>query len=145
MIRQQALQKIADSLLAGIARDPEAPHYRDATFAKKLDHSNRMAQTRLHPPPNEAGYRELLIAEWIDVLQIAQLTAHQEQVFLLRASGWTFESIGRKRGHSKQGAQNIFLQALKKISRARSVYRYTGLADVYRQEVSRAISLGAKR
>ena len=55
----------------------------------------------------------------------------------MRLEGRTFEDIGRLRRHTKQAAQNIFVQALKKFARALAVYEYTGLAEVYQNEINR--------
>ena len=72
--------------------------------------------------------------DWREILEMARLTARQREVFCLRAMGHTYEEIGRKNGHTKQGAQNIFLQAVKKIRAAYYVYPYAGLAQVYREQ-----------
>ncbi|MBL8088141.1 MAG: hypothetical protein JNM85_08755 [Chthonomonas sp.] len=82
-----------------------------------------------------AGY--LLRREWLIIGRLAALTARQHDIFFKRISGWTFEEIGREAGHSKQGAQNIFRQALKKICRSEYVYPYAGLSEVYQAEIRR--------
>ncbi len=79
----------------------------------------------------------LLANECREVYHRAKLTKRQSKVLEMRLGGWTFEEIGKKRGHSKQGAQHIFLQALKKLARALRVYPYKGLSEVYQDELRR--------
>jgi DNA-binding NarL/FixJ family response regulator len=96
-----------------------------------------------HSRPPDIEY--LLRAEWSLVADAAHLTANQQSVFEKRLSGWTFEEIGRQRGHSKQAAQNIFRQALKKLVRAWFADPLHGLADVYRQETLRGLKSRPRR
>ncbi len=130
------LSLVADALLATLDRDPRCPAYSEEAWERK----ERLAQRRepqIRMPPSEQAFDWLFLREWADILRSARLTKGQTEVFLLRAAGHTFESIGARRGHTKQGSLNIFLQAVKKIRRARNVYRYAGLSQVYRDEVKR--------
>jgi hypothetical protein len=52
----------------------------------------------------------LLATECSEIYDTAQLTAHQSRVLEMRLNGWTFEEIGRRRGHTKQAAQRIFFR-----------------------------------
>lgn len=90
------------------------------------------------PPPGSPSVADWIFRkEWQFILKHAGLTDRQRDVCLQRLAGWTFVEIGRQGGHSKQGAQNIFFQALKKIRSAWRVYPYAGLSSIYRQEVAR--------
>lgn len=137
-MRQNELSLAADSLLSQAARDPSAPHYREHAFRRKLNNSNRKAQKLPLPAgAKEANY--LLKEEWAEVIEDARLTPRQLTVLALRLQGQTFEQIGLAGGHTKQGAQNIFFQAAKKLVRAWMDYPYRGLNEVYREEVSRGV------
>lgn len=133
------LRFIADALLALCEPDPLQPFYSEESF----DHKIKLARIR---EPRAAGLllekhgdSALVAQECEDLLQTARLTIRQTEVLHLRLEGHTFEEIGRAGNHSKQGAQKIFVQALKKLQRASSVYRYEGLGDVYRQETRRGL------
>ena len=79
----------------------------------------------------------LLANECREIYNTARLTRRQSKVLEMRLGWWTFEEIGVKRGHTRQGAQQIFLQALKKLARALRVYPYKGLSEVYQDELRR--------
>lgn len=128
----------ADKLLSTIERDPGAPHYREDSFRRKVEDSNRRA-LRLPLPLGGRESNYLLQKEWSDVVEAADLTERQLAILLLRLEGHTFESIGQQRGHSKQGAQNIFFQAAKKLVRAWMEYPYRGMSEVFREEVRRGV------
>lgn len=133
------LGRLADRILARCPRDPDAPHYSEETFRRKL----RLAaarEARLPPRPAQPAREYLWKVEWEAIFDLAELTGAQARVLAWRLDGWTFEEIGRRRGHSKQGAQSVFRQALRKVLAARERYRYTGLSDVYRSETRRGTS-----
>ncbi len=135
-MRRNALSLAADELLSRIERDPRAPHYSEDSFRRKVDASNRRASTIPLPMGGkEAQY--LLQQEWAEVVEAADLTQRQLDVLAMRFAGYTFEAIGAKGGHTKQGAQNIFFQAAKKLARAWMNYPYRGLSQVFREEVRR--------
>lgn len=77
-------------------------------------------------------------------VESAGLTERQREVFLARTSGDTWEEIGKRHGHSKQGACKIFGQAMKKVRKALRENPFRGLATVYRQEVTRFTPLRPK-
>jgi DNA-binding NarL/FixJ family response regulator len=129
---------IADALLACIERDADAPHYREDRFRRKLQDAHER-ELRLPIPPCGAEAREILRHQWDEVTQAANLTERQLEVVRMRLDGYTFEQIGQLRGASKQGAQNVFFQAAKKLVKAWLEYPYRGLDDVYRGEVQRAL------
>jgi hypothetical protein len=108
------LSFVADALLALCERGSERPWY------------------------SEEGMR-VLSRECHDVFCRAGLTRRQSVVLLQRLEGWTFEEIGRAVGGSKQGAQHVFVQAVKKIARAFRVYPFKGLSEVYRWETRRGL------
>jgi hypothetical protein len=126
----------AEEILKSIHRDPERPHYREDSFRRKL----AAARGRERRLPVTIGCREsghLVESEWSEVKRLAGLTPVQEEVVAMRLEGHTFEDIGRIRGHTKQGAQNVFFQAAKKLAKAWMEYPYRGLHEVYRSEVRR--------
>lgn len=129
---------LADALLSCIERDSDAPHYREDRFRKKL----RTAHDReIRLPMAEVGLeaRELLRHQWSEVTESANLTERQLEVVRLRLEGHTFEQIGALKGASKQGAQNVFFQAAKKLVKAWMEYPYRGLDQVYKDEVQRGL------
>ncbi|MBS1721939.1 MAG: hypothetical protein JSS66_02910 [Armatimonadetes bacterium] len=135
-MRTKTLLREADVLLARVGRDPLAPHYSEDSFRRKIEESNRRALL-LPLPYGGKEWNYLLQREWAEVIEAAQLTERQLQVLALRLEGLTFEEIGLRWGHSKQGAQNIFFQGAKKLVRAWMEYPYRGLASVFREEVRR--------
>lgn len=136
MIPTHRLGYVADSILALIPRDPKCPHYTEDAFRRKLDLAEQR-ERRISLRLSDPGYGYLFQREWAVIIKRAKLTDRQLQVFLLRATGWTFEAIGKRYGHTKQGSQSIFLQAIKKIAVSQSVYPMTGLSDAYQELVSR--------
>lgn len=129
---------VADALLALCERDNEKPFYSDEEFRHKLIKASRKEPFASQLPLAE-GHQVLLHDECCAVFEKARLTKRQADVLTRRLEGFTFEEIGDTAGHSKQGAQSIFVQALKKLSRSFHVYRYTGLSDVYRKETRRGV------
>lgn len=127
---------VADALLALCDREPEAPFYSDQQLRLRLVRSQRRDPSLAHFL-NGGRSDPILESECQEVIKCANLTPRQSEVLAMRLEGFTFEDIGRAGRHTKQGAQSIFIQALKKIARAFHVYPYTGLGDVYRSEVRR--------
>ena len=132
----QDMNFVAEALIAMCEKDAEAPFFDDFTLERKLREAHQRepvwALLTLRAPGDP-----LMETECQGVMQEANLTDRQAETFRRRLAGEPFELIGRRRGSTKQAAQQLFLQALKKISRAHHVYPYTGLADVYRFETSR--------
>lgn len=126
----------ADLLLVGVERDPVAPHYREDSFRRKLDVAHRR-ESKMTPPDGGQEAVHLLRTQWMEVTEAAGLTARQLQVVQMRLEGRTFEEIGATNGTTKQGAQNVFFQAAKKLVRTWMEYPYRGLDQVYREEVRR--------
>lgn len=140
MIRVDRLTLMADSLLAMVERDPEYPCYGEESFARKVRNAQkRNAQLPL-PTLDPAGIY-LSEQEWLEITKDAGLTRRQQEVFAARLAGDTFEAIGHAGGHTKQGAQSIFRQAVKKVLAIQCVYPYAGLAEVYRSEVRRGFGI----
>jgi hypothetical protein len=134
------LRFVADALLALCEPEPSAPFYTEPRFELRLKTDQRRAPdlaARIPPGPDLALDRECRA-----VIRHAKLTRRQWEVVHMRLAGITFEQIGQLGGHSKQGAQNIFVAALKKIRHAFAVYPYTGLSDVYRSETRRGCRAG---
>lgn len=127
---------VADALLALCDKSAAAPFYTEPIFERRT-----IEQRKREPIFRHLAFRHgddaLLRVECDGVYQSAGLTAHQADVFTKRLDGWTFEQIGSSGGATKQAAQRVFIQALKKISRALRVYPYVGLSDAYRAEVRR--------
>ena len=127
---------IAEALLALCEKDRKAPFVSERRLEQKLrkgEETDEVALQLARKRPDDT----LLENECQEIVNMAKLTQRQTRVFRLRLQGHTFDEIGKGAGHSKQGAQSIFIQALKKIVRAFRVYPYSGLSDVYRWEVHR--------
>lgn len=122
----------ADALILRSCRDRAAPCYTEEAFARKL----RVARGRLGKLPravSRPAIDYLFQREWAEIVALAGLTAAQAMVLELRSRGLTFEEIGRRRGCTKQGAQNVLAQAVRKIDRAREASPVTGLCETYRE------------
>jgi hypothetical protein len=139
----QDINFISEALLAICESDANRPFFDDATLERKL----KEAKTR-EPLWMQFTVRRpedpLMHNECQAMIERANLTPRQNDVMTQRLAGDTFEMIGRRRGSTKQGAQKIFLQALKKIKRACHVYPYTGLSDVYQWETRRGRPFGSR-
>lgn len=137
----EQLAFVAEALLALCDRCPERPFYSEDAMRGKLKRAQVREPLYAHLI---VGRREdpLLRDECADVIAIARLTQRQAEVVAMRLEGYTFEEIGRSGGHSKQGAQNIFVQGIKKLARAFRVYPYRGLSEVYKIEVKRGVKKG---
>ncbi len=133
------LRFVADALLALCEPDPLRPCYSEEAFDQKIKLAHRREPSVLGLVLSKHLQDDLLAHECEDVLKMAGLTQRQSEVLQLRIEGYTFEEIGRAGNHSKQGAQNIFVQALKKLGRSCRVYRYEGISEVYRSELNRGI------
>jgi hypothetical protein len=132
------LSEDADLLLAGVERDPEYPHYSQATFRRKLRLANRrerLSEMQIEPLSEATIYLQRI--ELGRIICQAGLTRRQTEVFCARADGDSWVDIGRRHGHTKQGAYQIFKQAIKKIERARKNNPFRDLYQVYREEVRR--------
>ncbi|MBX7136048.1 MAG: hypothetical protein K1X67_25545 [Fimbriimonadaceae bacterium] len=136
MFLADEMGRLADSFLSLVERDRDAPYYTEPGFRRRLE-LDRRRQSKLAEPPPRVELSYLLRHEWSEMVQMANLTARQREVFAKRLSGWTFEEIGNASGRTRQGAQRVFSQAVRKLMVAWNEYPYRGLADVYRQEVSR--------
>ncbi len=130
---------VADALLALCEKPADRPYFSEEGLRQKLKLS---ARRDVHFDPSHLMQADdpLLKLECQEVFAQARLTDRQALVLAKRLEGWTFEEIGQAEGHSKQNAQNIFIQALKKIVRSFRVYPFKGLSDVYRSEVRRGLS-----
>jgi hypothetical protein len=134
-MKTEDLTFVAEALLA-LCDDPPKTHLIDHPGTQKIpdmDESGMLYCTLCGARPFDA----LLAHEIQEVRERASLTPRQSEVLEMRLEGRTFEDIGRLRRHTKQAAQNIFVQALKKFARALAVYEYTGLAEVYQNEINR--------
>lgn len=130
------LKFVADALLAMCEKPSTRPFYTDEGFRVKQKRADRKEPLYGHLV-HLRGDDPLLKSECAEVLARAHLTPKQAEVLLRRLEGWTFEEIGNSAGHSRQCAQNIFVQALKKIARTFHVYPFRGLSEVYRWETKR--------
>ncbi|RYG26361.1 hypothetical protein EON82_03690 [bacterium] len=130
------LSFVADALLAMCENERDAPFYTEDGFETKLQRIRRR-ETTAADELISGRVDAMLAIECRDVLSAAGLTARQHEVLDLRLEGFTFEEIGGFGRTSKQAAMNVFVQALKKISRTFREYRYAGLSEVYRSEVER--------
>lgn len=143
-MKRQDLGFVADALLTLCERDRDAPHYTERSFESKLLVARRREPRLAHLAMGRSAH-PLLCSEVEAIIAEANLTDRQKTVCRLRMQGRTFEEIGRLGGHTKQGAQSIFSQAIKKLVRAQDVYPFRGLSEVYRDEVRRGRRAGAAR
>jgi hypothetical protein len=130
------LSAASDALLAALDRDPDAPHYSEERFRRKL----RDAALRLGLIPlsrSIMGASELVLAEWDAIIQDAALTAAQAEVVAMRLSGLTFAEIGERRGVTKQGAARVYGQGARRLARAWLACPIRGLAAAYEEDVRR--------
>jgi hypothetical protein len=134
-MNKEDLSFVADALLALC----DAPSERRRPTTCSLPESE-LPHTQLYQAILRGkGHEPLLANECQEIYHRAKLTPHQSKVLEMRLGGWTFEEIGKRRGHSKQAAQNIFVQALKKLTHAFRVYPYKGLSEVYQRELQRGL------
>lgn len=132
------LKFVSDALLAMCERSDERPFFTDDAMRLKLKNAHRREPLFGHLL-RARGSDPLLQSECHDVFEKAGLTERQRDVLLKRLDGWTFEEIGRQAGHTKQGSQSIFVQAIKKLARSFDVYPFRGLSEVYRRETRRGV------
>jgi hypothetical protein len=135
-MKTEDLAFVADALLALCERSDDEPYYSEDTLRAKLKLAERRDPLYAHLMLPH-GDDPLLREECRCVIELAGLTRRQLDVLSSRLEGWTFEEIGRRGGHSKQGAQSIFVQALKKLTRTFRVYPFRGLSEVYWRETHR--------
>lgn len=130
---------VADALLALCEKEGDRPYYSEDGMRHKLKLAERREPIYGHLL---AGRRAdpLLEHEFREVFELARLTERQNEVLRMKLEGFTFEEIGAGRGKTRQGAQRIFVQALKKLSRAFRVYPFRGISDVYRSETRRGLA-----
>jgi hypothetical protein len=136
-LRDQVLSEIADLMLAAVPRD-QHPHYQERTMQRKQIRQERACLNNVERfrlfHDRDTG---LLLHEWEEIVTDANLTDTQTDVLTQRLQGESFEAIGEKRGHTKQGAQRIFSQAKAKLVRAYARYPFRGLSQVYNEEMAR--------
>jgi hypothetical protein len=127
----------ADRILAAIVRD-DRPHYKTERIIQKArtDHRRCKDLSLITPPRCEATH-EIRRRTVQRVLEASKLTRRQLEVLLAKVQGDSWLQIGRRFGYSRQAAQGIFKQALRKVRKAWVAYPFAGLEEVYRKEVSR--------
>ena len=128
----------ADALLSALPPDPNAPFCTEATYKRKTYRALKR-ERKIKIAYRKVASDYLLKREWDEVVNLAGLTARQRHVVEQRILGATYEHIGKCSCRTKQCAQQVFVQALKKIARAFHVYPYTGLSDVYSLETRRGV------
>lgn len=132
-----------DQILSRIPRCPQAPHYREDTFRRKLMLAH-IREPKVDLPPVDPVDLYLVEQEWNAIFSQVQLTDRQAEVVAYRLEGKTFEEIGRMSGCSKQAILNVLRQACKKIEAFSNVNPMSGLAEVYRAETRRGLKLGPR-
>lgn len=140
-MKAEDLAFVADALLALCDKDERAPFEIQATFEHKLRHGPKLDPLFDHL--SRGGDDPLLRVECEAVIDSARLTMRQTEVLSWRLDGYTFDQIGCRTGHTKQAAQRVFVQALKKLAHALNVYPYKGLSDIYRRELRRGCRQGS--
>lgn len=123
---------VADQVAKQIVRDRQAPHYTEEGFDRKLRRA-KQRESQLPVLWSHAHTHYLLTQEWNAIIAEADLTEAQFEVIDLRIEGYTFEEIGRRRGHTKQGAARIFEQGARKLAAAYAECATRGLHEVYVQ------------
>lgn len=119
-----------------VPSDDERPFFSEAGLERKIAYNRR--QTLAYASLiNESQNDPFRSGELRNILTAAKLTRRQYEVIKLRARGLTFQEIGRIWNRTKQGAQRVYQQAVRKLKRARRVYPFAGLNEVYRQEIHR--------
>ncbi|MEO7454549.1 MAG: hypothetical protein ABIV13_07280 [Fimbriimonadales bacterium] len=127
----------ADRILSAIVRD-DRPHYRSEDIARKAKTDRRLARRyAATSTPRCEACTFLTKSAMRHVVRAADLTKRQIQVLRARLAGCGWLEIGCRFGHTRQAAQSIFKQAMRKVRQAYSADPYAGLDEVYRQEVSR--------
>lgn len=135
---REDLEFIADALLSLCEKDRRAPFYSESIFRLKMDKAAKREPLVGHLLRRK-GFDPLLISECRGVLARAALTKRQHEVLNMRLEGRTFEEIGSTSRSTRQGAQRVFSQAIKKLVRSFRVYPYVGLSEVYRRETRRGL------
>jgi hypothetical protein len=138
-MRNDDLSFVADALLALCQPDCDRPYFDDIALQKKIESARRNDSRFVARLASKATGGDLLASECADILIEARLTCRQLDVFQLRMQGYTFEEIGGRGLNTKQAAQAVFVQALKKLARCYAVYRYEGLHEVYESERRRGL------
>lgn len=123
----------------------EYPFYTEDSFERKL-RRHRQRQTLLDEGIGEmAAYDYLERSEFQTLIEQARLTDKQHYVFHQYLRGCTLEEIGLKMHISKQAVAKTLGFAIKKVKQAWGTNPYLGLADVYRQEVTRSCKVIGRR
>lgn len=130
----------ADEILQKAPRDGQYPYYITATLERRLRKERQRKASLdenqiLENPQSSTFY--LQERDIVRTIKNAGLTLRQMEVFLARVTGDSWVEIGNRHGHTKQGALQIFKQAMKKIRRAIRMNPFRGLHKVYREEVTR--------
>jgi DNA-binding CsgD family transcriptional regulator len=139
----RSLSYLADCLLSEADRDPHYPFYTEDSYRRKIGKSAERDR-KFSPRTPEPAFDRVTRREWREILLAARLTQRQHEIVVRRLAGWTFEEIGRRYGHTKQGSESIWRQAKRKIIAAHASYRYVGLAEVYRSEVRRGLGSNSR-
>lgn len=132
------LRFVADALLAIVGQDSDCPYELDS-FVRKHVLTGQTTHAFMRMASARRPGDEMLEDECREIFDRAGLTKNQAEVLDLRLLGISFEHIGQLKGHTRQGAMQVFLHAIKKIGRVMRVYPYVGLSDVYRSEMRRGL------
>ncbi len=119
-------------------RKGEYPFTREDSFERKLRRHRKRQQSlgeQVCPAHTAVLYLEQVEIE--ELLRNADLTPRQRFVCEHYLQGWTLQEIGNRMRVSKQAVAKTLKFAIAKLKRAWYANPYRGLAEVYRQEVSR--------
>ncbi len=119
-------------------RNGEYPFTREDSFERKL-RRHRKLQQQLGEQVDTA-HSAVLYLEQVEIAQMllrADLTPRQRFVCERYLQGWTLQQIGNQMRVSKQAVAKTLKFAIAKLKRAWHSNPYRGLAEVYRQEVTR--------
>jgi hypothetical protein len=125
-----------EDLVGAVKRDSSSPHYTEVTFGRKMRYA-RAGESRLKPQNQDFAKSKLMRLELAEAQSRAGLTDSQTHVIELRLVGMTFAEIGSVRGHTKQGALNIYARAVRKLRDALDASAIKGIQDVYDAETHR--------
>lgn len=128
----------ADSLLARCAQDKDFPFYTEDNLRRNLNYSiKRAIETNYRCQLDETT--NIRNRELRELIRYARLTYRQRDILESRLDGDSYVSIGRRWGFSKQAAQKMYRQAIRKLEWSAQNYPYAGLTEVYRSEKKRSV------
>lgn len=137
-MQTQLYSKQLDTILAGIAKDPERPFSTELYFEATLRRDRARRFRRQYTSSRSEPIRYLRLRQLQTAVERSRLTRTQLEVFSARLAGHNFPEIAARHGHSIQAAHQLFQIAVAKVRRAWKGSPFVDLATVYVAEMSRA-------